>query len=361
MKPWVRVIACCAVWSLLAVVDARAQTVRVVQDGASIWTATDIPILITTVKAGTLLQVRGRRDDWLLVVVPSDPNYRNRIGMILRTQVVPADGSTIPLPPGSTATRRAPPRVQASPPPDTAESARRTPPPTATARRTESPRSVPPSFVFGSAGYDLTKLHFTNAESFPVLLEQATRDAAYQVTPGVAFDGGGGIGLSRRLELTATVSWRTRTDSVTVTEQVPHPILYHQNRTLTTETAARRQEAGAHLRFAVVLGSLPRIHVVAGGGPSVFFVRQPIVSNVAYQETYPYDQIVSQHVDTTTLSKFNVGFNGQADVVVPVTRRLSWQTSVRYSQGLLKTKTGNGEFTLSVGGNEIGSGLRVMF
>src|SRR5262249_53131469 len=145
------------------------------------------------------------------------------------------------------------------------------------------------------------------------------------------------------------------------TEQVPHPILDHQNRTLTTVTTARRQEVGGHIRFAVVLGSLSGIHVVAGGGPSVFFVRQPIVSNVAYQETYPYDQIVFQHVDATTLSKFNVGANGQADVIVPITRRLGWQTSVRYSQGFLKTKTGSGEFTLSVGGNEIGSGLRVMF
>jgi hypothetical protein len=339
---------------------AHAQNVRVVTDNASLWTATEIPILITTVKAGTVLEVRGRRDEnWLLVVVPHDPNYRGRIGMILSTQVVPADGGTIPPPPTST-TRRAPPRGPT--PPETTPTARRpTPSPPATGRRTVSTRPVPPSFVFGTAGYDLTKLHFTNAESFPALLEQATRDTAYQVTPGVAFDGGGGMGLARRLELTATVSWRTRTDSASVTEQVPNPILYNHNRTLTTVTTARRQEAGGHVRFAVVLGSPSRVHVVAGAGPSVFFVRQPIVSNVAYQETYPYDQIVFQHVDTTTLSKFNLGVNGQADVVVPITRRLGWQTSVRYSQGFLKTKTGNGEFTLSVGGNEIGSGLRVMF
>ncbi|HKY20632.1 MAG TPA: hypothetical protein VJM31_05380, partial [Vicinamibacterales bacterium] len=89
---------------------ASAQTVRVIADGASIWSNPSVPgIVLVTVKAGTLLEVVGQAGAWYCVKLPSDST---REGYILARQV---EGSVGPLkpsvPPGGQAglARRPPP------------------------------------------------------------------------------------------------------------------------------------------------------------------------------------------------------------------------------------------------------------
>jgi hypothetical protein len=82
-------------------VSAAAQTqVRVVRDQAIIWRR-EARIPITTVKAGTVLDVVGRQDDWYIVVVPPESGGTGESGMIAAAQVEAAAGS-----PGRTPTAR---------------------------------------------------------------------------------------------------------------------------------------------------------------------------------------------------------------------------------------------------------------
>jgi hypothetical protein len=95
-----------AVAILLAVsVSAAAQTqVRVVRDQAIIWRR-EARIPITTVKAGTMLEVVGRQDDWYIVVVPPESGGTGESGMIAAAQVEAAAGSTVRTPTAGVQTR----------------------------------------------------------------------------------------------------------------------------------------------------------------------------------------------------------------------------------------------------------------
>src|SRR6476469_7099946 len=95
---------------------ASAQTVRVLVDGASIWSAPSVPSnVLTTVRAGTTLEVIERIGTWYRVRLPNDAT---RVGFILARQVEPS-GPENPRPtqprtaqsrPSTAARRRGPPR-----------------------------------------------------------------------------------------------------------------------------------------------------------------------------------------------------------------------------------------------------------
>ena len=101
-----------AVAILFAVsVSAAAQTqtqVRVVRDQAIIWRR-EARIPITTVKAGTMLDVVGREDEWYIVRVPPESGGTGETGMIAASQVESAPGtsSRINAPRGQTMQRTA--------------------------------------------------------------------------------------------------------------------------------------------------------------------------------------------------------------------------------------------------------------
>jgi hypothetical protein len=74
--------------------SAAAQTqVRVVRDQAIIWRR-EARIPVTTVKAGTVLDVVGREDDWYIVLVPSESGGAGQSGMIAASQVEAVAGTS---------------------------------------------------------------------------------------------------------------------------------------------------------------------------------------------------------------------------------------------------------------------------
>ena len=64
--------------------DAFADHVRVARDRSIIWSTPSGPVVLTIVRTGTVLEVRGQQGDWLLVKLPGD---QTRAGYILSSQV----------------------------------------------------------------------------------------------------------------------------------------------------------------------------------------------------------------------------------------------------------------------------------
>jgi opacity protein-like surface antigen len=99
--------------------------VRVIHDRATIWRRDAPAIVVTIVKAGTLLDVVGREGEQYVVVIPSEYGGKGGVGLISVSQVEVVSG-VVP-----------PPRARAEPV--------RVPPPAARAPRLEA-------FVFGDIG-----------------------------------------------------------------------------------------------------------------------------------------------------------------------------------------------------------------
>jgi hypothetical protein len=115
-------------------ISAAAQArVRVVKDSAIIWRR-EARIPVTTLKAGTVLDVVAREGDWYIVLVPPESGGTGETGMIAASQVEAVAGSS-----PRAGTERGPAR------------------PAAPARRGVALTSARPVEVFGSGQLALTK------------------------------------------------------------------------------------------------------------------------------------------------------------------------------------------------------------
>ena len=148
-----------------------------------------------------------------------------------------------------------------------------------------------------------------------------------------------------------------------IEEQVPHPFLFGQMRTLKgTATDLSRDEVAVHFQAAAVAPIGRRLQIGVAGGPSFFKLKQTFVTDVAYTQEYPYD-IVTYTSATTALSEKNRwGFHVQGNVTVMVDRHLGVDGFVRFSQATVRfTGPDDAAFTVPVGGVHVGIGIRAQF
>jgi opacity protein-like surface antigen len=140
----------------VSVVIAQTQ-VRVVRDGTTIWRP-DVAIAVTTVKAGTILDVVRSDTDWYFVLIPPEYGGRGEVGRIAAPAVtVLAGGTTVPRP-APTPPAPAPTRPPERPTPTQPANRPRAPGPQAnrTARTTTTE-----VFGFGDVGYGSWLAHDT--------------------------------------------------------------------------------------------------------------------------------------------------------------------------------------------------------
>jgi len=178
----------------------------VVVDGASIWSAASVPSnVLTTVKAGTTLQVIERIGVWYRVRLPNDST---RVGFILARQVEPGG-------PGA-----------GTPPPESRPAQSRP----STAARRGPPRRA---FLAASGGYLPSPLQFDNTVTFTEFVEQGSRKTTYTNQRSAVVDVSYGVEIHGGLFAAGAVTRSTGSADARIDEQVPHPFQFNQMRTLT--------------------------------------------------------------------------------------------------------------------------------
>jgi hypothetical protein len=96
------------------------------------------------------------------------------------------------------------------------------------------------------------------------------------------------------------------------------------------------------------------------GGPSLFQVDQDVITDVTFDESYPYDEASFRAAGTTSASVSTIGFNVGADVAFFVTRQVGIGATVQFAgatvdvPGLLGSTQ-----AVKVGGGQAGLGLRL--
>lgn len=215
------------------------------------------------------------------------------------------------------------------------------------------------------AGVQLSSGSLDTSATKPVYLENATIDASYKMTHGPVIDGGVSVRVAGHVSVGVMVSSFSASADAAVSAAIPHPFFFKTPRTIAgTAPALHRDELATHILAIYTLHPGNAVDVALSVGPSFFRVRQDVVSDITFADTYPFDAPVftsagSQRVSASNTTGFNVG----ADVGLRLARHAGLGASVRFSKAIGSLMVPNSTTTVSVdaGGTQIVGGLRLYF
>ena len=233
------------------------------------------------------------------------------------------------------------------------------------------PRNAPPSRrpsvinekVFFSAGvlFQLTSNDFDDTFTFRRNAENGRLDTAYDVGGGLAFDVSGSYLVWKQLAVGVGLTLFSTSTPTTINAQVPHPFFFNQPRTVTGEFDGDRSETAVHIQAKWLVPVNPKILVTIFGGPSFFSVKQDIVNDFEYSESYPFDTATFSRAITASQSESAVGVNVGGDVAYFFTPNVGVGGSVQYSGATVQMSVPSGTTDVKAGGLQAGGGLRLRF
>ena len=170
-------------------------------------------------------------------------------------------------------------------------------------------------WVSFNGGTQATATDFRNNVVFTEFHEDADFNSGYAVGTGAIFDGGAGVELANGLGFGVAISRFNRLDPVSIDARVPHPFFFNRPRSFTgSEPDLERLETALHveIRWSERIGDAVELGVF--GGPTLFNIRQDLVTAIGYDHAYPYDEASLSSASKTTTSASAIGFHAGADV-----------------------------------------------
>jgi hypothetical protein len=184
----------------------------------------------------------------------------------------------------------------------------------------------------------------------------------YPAKSGLLIAGSGGYRLWKQFCIGLGVTRYNSTGDAKVTAQLPHPFFDNTYRNIEGPESLDRTEVGAHLMFGWMLSPSPKLRVLLSAGPSFISVKQPIVTEVTFTETYPYDTAQYTGVKTNDSSRSAVGFNAGADVFWMFSKSIGAGGLVQFSRARVDAPANSGRsVSFDAGGAQVGAGLRFFF
>jgi outer membrane receptor protein involved in Fe transport len=176
------------------------------------------------------------------------------------------------------------------------------------------------------------------------------------------FDGGLAVRLVGNLGVGLSISYLTDTGEADVTAEIPHPFFYGRPRPIAGKASGvTHSELATHLD-AVYVVVLRRIDFALSGGASFFRVEQHFVTDVTYNEAYPYDTASFADATLIRTTAKKVGYNVGADVTWKFSPKWGVGGLLRYAHARVPFTANDLEVgTPDVGGLQAGGGLRLMF
>lgn len=193
--------------------------------------------------------------------------------------------------------------------------------------------------------------------------EQASFETSYVFRTGMLFDVSGGVHVGRYFGFGVGVSRFGTTDTVRVSAQVPHPLFFDRDRSITgSSSPLMRSETAVHLQARVMVPATESFVVTAFGGPTVFNVAQQLVSDVRFTHEYPYETARFSSAVHTRQSASTTGFNVGGDVAYYFSTNIGVGWLVRYSRAAVELPSASdGSLDVRTGGLHTVGGLRLRF
>ncbi len=193
--------------------------------------------------------------------------------------------------------------------------------------------------------------------------EQARFESDYRFENAPLFDVSGGVRVAPYFALGIGVSRFMIEETASVSAQVPHPIFFGRDRSISgASPPLTREERAIHLQALVVLPVTRSFTVTGFGGPTFFEVKQQLVTDVNFTHAYPYDTAEFSSAVTSQESSDAAGFNVGVDVAFYFSGNVGVGWLTRYSRAMVELPSASGE-TLDVeaGGLHTAVGLRLRF
>jgi hypothetical protein len=227
----------------------------------------------------------------------------------------------------------------------------------------QTPQPATRGFLVVNGGYQLATNDFADAAVKRENAEDGRLDTTYTVKSGPAFDVSAGAVVWGPLGVGVGVSRFSVSTPSTLTAGVPHPFFFNRPRPVSAEvTDLSREEQAIHLQVRAVVPAGQRFQLMLFGGPSFFTVKQTMVTDYTYTESYPYDAVTFRAATTTEERVSAKSFNAGADAAFFFTRQLGIGGTVQFSGATLEMPGAfDGTTEVKVGGGQVGAGLRLRF
>jgi hypothetical protein len=195
----------------------------------------------------------------------------------------------------------------------------------------------------------------TVSSTFTLYDEAATVTGPRKIGGGAVFDLSGGYRVWRNLAVGIGYSHFSDSSDVTVTARIPDPLVFDQpvQQDLNAGSLDHSENA-VHFSAVWFWPVTDKIDVAISAGPSVFNVSDQGVTGVTVQP----NTSIATGVTTDKASETGIGVNAGVDVTYLVTRKIGAGLLLRYAGSSVDLPTVD---SLSVGGFQIGAGLRYRF
>lgn len=196
------------------------------------------------------------------------------------------------------------------------------------------------------------------SSSFPQYDETATVTTTQKIKGGGLFDIGGAYRVWGKNLLAGVSFTHTASKSdVSLTAQIPDPIVFDKLRTVTSsQTGAEHSENAVHLSAIWMIPVANKIDVGIFAGPSIFSVKQDLISGGTLTVGEPGPTVTAP---LGRASKTSVGGHIGVDVQYMIAKRYGVGAVLRYAGG--SASLAGASKKLTVGGFQIGVGGRVRF
>jgi hypothetical protein len=191
--------------------------------------------------------------------------------------------------------------------------------------------------------------------------EQLTVGSAAEIGGGSLWDFAAGYRVWRNLVVGVGYSFFANDTDTTATLSVPNPLVTDAPRTGNVTAGLEHSQRALHFSASWMIPVTDKIDTAISFGPSIFFVRQDLVTDVAFSEVgFPFTSINVQGPVVTEIDETGSGFHVGADVTYRVADRIGVGGFLRYAAGGVDAPaTTAGE--IDAGGVQIGFGLRYRF
>jgi hypothetical protein len=193
--------------------------------------------------------------------------------------------------------------------------------------------------------------------------DPATITVPHSIGSGAFPDFAVGYRLWENLGVHVGYSYFSKSETPTLSAQIPHPVVVGQSRTATASAGElSHSESAFHTHLVWMIPLSEEIELAVLVGPSFYNITQSFVETVTVVETPPYTSVSISGVQQIEQSDTAVAFTAGLDGTYRLTPRFGIGAFFRYSGASSDMPlSGGNSVTVEAGGIQIGGGLRVRF
>lgn len=217
------------------------------------------------------------------------------------------------------------------------------------------------AIVSANGGLQMSTNRLAQASELDKYVEPAPFTAELPKAAVPLVDGGVTVRLWKNLGVAAAVSFLSNMAGAEVNAEIPHPFYFARPRSIAGEARVGHRELALHTSAAWLIESR-RLDVLVFGGPSLFRLGQDLVTDVSFDEQFPYDAATFTEADVVRVQASTAGVHLGVDVTWKRSQRWNVGGLLRFSRARLPLAVDGREAGMvTIGGLVAGAGLRVVF